>query len=248
MHAPSSFDVPGAPDGRPGRGVRQKHYGLDVRPGKTRGPDELLRRGSRRSASRPTSSATTTSTSGSVGTPALTLATVRRPRRPPAVGQRRPSAPSTAATPLPHLEHRLLALAINQLMAANWQRGGGKGRKPQPLRLPGDPTDDRTPEDRQGPSDSRDAPDPRQLGIDREAEGRCQPCPLSWQPPTSTSSRPAPRASASTSPPPVRAAPAGRLDGRRRSRRGVPSERFTGGLKKAIGQVAGPLLGLAPRR
>ena len=47
-------------------------------------------------------------------------------------------------SPLPHLEHRLLALAINQLMAGNWQRGGGKGRKPQPLRLPGDPTDDRT--------------------------------------------------------------------------------------------------------
>lgn len=37
-----------------------------------------------------------------------------------------------------------MALAINQLMAANWQRGGGKGRKPQPIRLPGDPTDDRT--------------------------------------------------------------------------------------------------------
>ena len=35
-------------------------------------------------------------------------------------------------------------MAINQLMAANWQRGGGKGRKPQPLRLPGDSTDDRT--------------------------------------------------------------------------------------------------------
>lgn len=43
--------------------------------------------------------------------------------------------------PLPHLEHRLLAAAIEQLMAANWQRGGGKGRRPQPIRLPGDPDD-----------------------------------------------------------------------------------------------------------
>lgn len=31
---------------------------------------------------------------------------------------------------------RLLATAVNLLAAGNWQRGGGKGSKPKPLRLP----------------------------------------------------------------------------------------------------------------
>lgn len=32
----------------------------------------------------------------------------------------------------------LLAYAVDLLAGANWQRGGGKGRQPQPLRRPGD--------------------------------------------------------------------------------------------------------------
>lgn len=35
------------------------------------------------------------------------------------------------------LEHHLLALIVDLLAGANWQRGGGKGGKPKPLRRPG---------------------------------------------------------------------------------------------------------------
>lgn len=35
------------------------------------------------------------------------------------------------------LEHHLLALVIDLLAGANWQRGGGKGTKPKPLQRPG---------------------------------------------------------------------------------------------------------------
>ncbi len=35
----------------------------------------------------------------------------------------------------------LLAAAVDALAAANWQRGGGKGRKPKPIPRPGDEPD-----------------------------------------------------------------------------------------------------------
>ncbi len=35
------------------------------------------------------------------------------------------------------LDAHLLALVIDTLRTANWQRGGGKGRRPQPIRRPG---------------------------------------------------------------------------------------------------------------
>jgi len=38
--------------------------------------------------------------------------------------------------------NELLAHVANLLAAANWQRGGGKGPKPKPIRLSGDDPDD----------------------------------------------------------------------------------------------------------
>jgi len=35
------------------------------------------------------------------------------------------------------LEHHLLALVADLLSAANWQRGGGQGSRPKPIRRPG---------------------------------------------------------------------------------------------------------------
>lgn len=35
------------------------------------------------------------------------------------------------------LEHHLLAMIVDLLAGANWQRGGGKGSRPQPLPRPG---------------------------------------------------------------------------------------------------------------
>jgi len=34
-------------------------------------------------------------------------------------------------------QEHLLALAVDTLNAANWQRGGGKGRRPKPIQRPG---------------------------------------------------------------------------------------------------------------
>jgi hypothetical protein len=35
------------------------------------------------------------------------------------------------------LEHHLMAMIIDLLAGANWQRGGGKGSRPKPVQRPG---------------------------------------------------------------------------------------------------------------
>lgn len=41
------------------------------------------------------------------------------------------------------LTDHLLAVAVDTLRGANWQRGGGKGTKPKPLKRPGATTEKR---------------------------------------------------------------------------------------------------------